>query len=401
MNLPLSGIKVVEFSNYVAAPSTGRLLCDMGAEVIKIEAFGGDAWRDTSNFFIGKGDEESPVYDSLNWGKQSICLDLKTEKGKEILMRMLADADIFLTNTRAKSLLKLGLDGETLIKKFPRLIYASLDGYGTKGPEADTPGFDGQAFWTRSGYLLDMSEEGAGYPDFSPSSVGDCVTGGFLMAGIMTALYNREKTGHGDVVHTSLYGSAIWVMNTMIIKAQEKYGKHSSPSRKTINPLTANFMCKDGEWFRLGVINYTRDAGKVYDLLGISKKVLELGIVDYATKTLHNAELLELFQQAFLSRTAAEWEKPFKDADIPCIVMQHFKDVSTDEQALVNHYVEEYRFRNGETCAMPRTPIHIASAPSLPMVPAALPGEQTDDILRAYGYSEEEILTLHGRNVVK
>ena len=119
MSLPLSGIKVIEFSNYVAAPSTGRLLCDMGADVIKIEAFGGDAWRGTSKFFIGRGDEESPVYDSLNWGKQSICLDLKDPKGKEVLMRMLEDADIFLTNTRVKSLIKLGLDGETLIKKIP------------------------------------------------------------------------------------------------------------------------------------------------------------------------------------------------------------------------------------------------------------------------------------------
>jgi crotonobetainyl-CoA:carnitine CoA-transferase CaiB-like acyl-CoA transferase len=319
----------------------------------------------------------------------------------DILMRLVETADVFLTNTRAKSLVKLGLDGETLTKKFPRLIYASLDGYGRKGPDADTPGFDGQAFWTRSGYLLDMSEEDAGYPDFSPASVGDCVTGGFLMAGIMTALYNREKTGHGDIVHTSLYGSAIWVMNTMIIKAQEKYGKNETFSRKTINPLTANFMCQDGEWFRLGVINYSRDAVKVYDLLGISDRILAMGVVDYATKTLHNAEVLELFQQTFMTKPAAEWDKIFKAKDIPCVVMQHFKDVSKDEQAWANHYVEEYRFPNGETCVMPRTPIHIASAPAVAMTPASLPGAETDEILRSYGYSEEEILNLRQLNTVK
>ncbi|MBO5653205.1 MAG: CoA transferase [Clostridia bacterium] len=107
MNLPLTGIKIVELSNYVAAPSSARLLADLGAEVIKIEAHGGDAWRRVGNSVTRRGDEENPIFDILNMGKQSICLNIKDEKGMEVLMRMLEEADVFITNTRAKSLVKL------------------------------------------------------------------------------------------------------------------------------------------------------------------------------------------------------------------------------------------------------------------------------------------------------
>ena len=114
MSLPLQGIKIIDLSNYVAAPSAARLLCDLGAEVIKIEAHGGDVWREVSKSSTGTDDSENPMFDVLNMGKKSICLNVKDEKGYEVMMRMLEDADVFITNTRVKSLVKLGLDSETL-----------------------------------------------------------------------------------------------------------------------------------------------------------------------------------------------------------------------------------------------------------------------------------------------
>ena len=135
--------------------------------------------------------------------------------------------------------------------------------------------------------------------------------------------------------------------------------------------------------------------------MGISDKVRELGIVDYATKVQHDTELNEIFKAVFLTKTTTEWRDLFLSHDIPCVIMSHFRDVSKDEQAWVNNYVDEYRFRNGETCVMPRTPIHIASVPLLPMVPASLPGDETDSILRSYGYSEEEILALRNSGTVE
>jgi len=400
MNLPLSGIKVIELSNYVAAPSASRLLVDLGAEVIKIEAQGGDAWRRVGNSITRRGDAENPIFDILNMGKQSICLNIKDEKGMEILMRMLEDADVFITNTRAKSLVKLGLDGKTLTEKFPRLIYCSLDGYGSKGPDADTPGFDGLAFWSRSGFLVDMAEADGGHPVTGPTGIGDCVTGSFLMGGIMTALYNREKTGRGDIVQTSLYSAAIWVMNSMVLQTQPKYGSVYPRSRSRLNPMTGIYQCRDGNWFKMGVLDYNKDALKVYEVLGVSEQVKAMGVVDAATKGQHNAELLALFREVFATKDAAEWENIFKENDLVAGIMHHFRDVCVDEQAWANDFLEEYRFRSGETCAMPRTPIRMASIPFIPSPQSPLPGEQTDNVLRLYGYSEEDILALRERGTV-
>jgi len=400
MSLPLQGIKIIDLSNYVAAPSAARLLCDLGAEVIKIEAHGGDVWREVSKSSTGTDDSENPMFDVLNMGKKSICLNVKDEKGYEVMMRMLEDADVFITNTRVKSLVKLGLDSETLTKKFPRLVYCSMDGYGDKGPDANTPGFDSQAFWTRSGFLLDMAEANASYPVCSPTGIGDCVTGLILTTGIMTALYNREKTGRGDIIKTSLYSAAIWTMNSMVLRTQPQYNSPFPRTRVEEGALTCKYKCRDDKWFVIHVLDYKKDAHKVYDLLGISEKVREIGIVDAATKRKYNAELAELCQQAFLTNDSDYWDRIFKEADLVSGTMPHFSEVSTDEQAWANDFLEEFKFRSGRTCAMPRTPLRMASVPLVPSPEAPLPGEQTDEILRAHGYNEEDIRAMHERGTV-
>ncbi len=402
MSLPLSGIRVVDLSNYVAAPSAARILSDLGAEVIKIEAFGGDPWRKTGKAITRRGDEENPVYEVFNVGKSSICVNIKEKKGLDLVMRMLETADVFITNTRAKSLVKLGLDSETLTARFPRLIYGTVNGYGDKGPDANTPGFDSMAFWTRSGFLLDMAEANlSSYPVCTPTAVGDSVAGCILVAGIMTALYNREKTGKGEVIKTSLYGAATWVMGNMVIQAQPKYNRVFPMTRQWEGALTSKYMCKDGNWFLLNALDYDRDADKVYRLLGVLDEVRGIGIVDQASKSAHNAELSAIFQREFLKKNVDEWAKLFKEADVVSGPMSHFRDVSTDEQAWANHFLEEYRCRSGETCILPCQPVRLESAEITAAKLAPLPGEQTDEVLRAYGYSEEEIAELHACGAVK
>ena len=204
-NKPLAGIRVVELSTYVAAPGAARILSDMGAEVIKIESFSGDQWRETGRKMLSTNDEENPVFDVYNTGKKSICVNIKTEEGLSFSMKLLEDADIFITNTRARSLRKLGLDAQSLTERFPRLIHASIDGFGSKGPDADSPGFDNISFWARSGFSMDIPYKSENSFPLPPTSgIGDCVSGGFLVAGIMTALFNRERTGKGDIVNVSL-----------------------------------------------------------------------------------------------------------------------------------------------------------------------------------------------------
>ena len=161
------------------------------------------------------------------------------------------------------------------------------------------------------------------------------------------------------------------------------------------------YRCKDGEWFLINSLDYNRDALKIYDLLGLSEEVRALGVVDAATKTEHNVELLGMFQKVFLEKTCAEWVKIFREADIVSGAMSHFRDVSHDEQAWANDFLEEYTTHNGEKCVIARPPIRLRSVEYAPTKLASRPGEQTDEVLRAYGYSEEEIAEMHACGAVK
>ena len=398
---PLQGIRVVDLSTYVAVPSCARLLAELGAEVIKIEGMNGDPWRVTANNITKAGAEENPVYDVYNIGKKNICLNIKHEKGLDCLMRMLETADVFVTNIRPQSLAKIGLDAASLTERFPRLIYASLNGYGPCGPEADKPGFDNVAFWSRSGFLRDMSLAENPYPISGPTGIGDSIAGGALLSGILTGLYRREKTGKGDVVETSLYGSAIWFMASMIVGAQEKYGWGFPRSRLDLNPFSTFYKCADGRWLMLVVLEYDRYAPAVYRLLGISGQVAALGVVDYASMRSYPQEMLDLMEAAFLKKPIAEWQKLFGEADIVVDEMTQFKDVSVSEQAWANRYVETYRCHNGETCVLPCPPVQMASYQREDSVSAALPGENTDEVLRQFGYTDEEIADMRACKAVR
>lgn len=187
---PLEGIKVIELANYVAAPIVGRICADMGAEVIKIEGRGGDAWRATSLSHTRTSTSENPLFDVFNVGKKSITLNIKSESGKKILFELLENADILITNTRNQSLVKLGIDYESIKEQFPRLIYATLTGYGYEGSDCNAPGFDNIAFWSRPGFAVDMMVESNGsYPCNSRYAMGDTIAGSFFFGAVMTALY--------------------------------------------------------------------------------------------------------------------------------------------------------------------------------------------------------------------
>lgn len=399
---PLSGVKIVELSTFVAAPCAARILCDMGAEVIKIEGFNGDAWRVVGMNMIKHGPAENPVYDVYNAGKKSICINIKQEKGLACVLHFLETADVFITNIRPKSLRKLGLDPDSLMKRFPRLIFGSISGYGEIGPSANDPGFDNVAFWTRSGFLLDMAiDTEKSYPVNGPTGCGDQITGNALASGILAALFNRERTGKGEVVTTSLYATAIWNMSSMIIAAQDKYKEPYPKKRSNVNPVTTQYRCADGEWFSITILEYDRYAPVVYKLLGITEQIAAIGVTDYYTMKEHSDQVIPLMEASFLKKNRDEWVDIFRKADIVSGPMPHFNDVTKDEQAWVNGYLEEYHFKSGESCAMPVPPVQFASykRPKSDVTP--MPGDNTDEILLAEGYSPEDIKVLRECGAVK
>lgn len=399
---PLDGIKVVELSTYIAAPVCARMLGDLGAEVVKLENFCGDPWRGTAMALTRSSLEENPVFEIYNAGKKSLAVDIKHKDGLEVVHRLLEDADIFITNTRPQSLRKLGLAYENLRELYPGLIYATVTGFGPKGPKADHPGFDNIAYWTDSGFLTDMMVETPGsFPVSPPTGGGDTVVGNVLLSGILAALYRRERTGTGDFVTASLYNAGIWSLSSMVIQAQQKYGNRFPKKAEETVPFSAAYRCADGKWLCLTVLDYERYARPLYRALGIEQEAEALGIRSYTDMLNGQAELLPLFRGAFMQKTAARWEEILHAEDIVCGVMPHFRDVTESEQAWVNDYVETYAFRTGDTCVMPVPPIRLASQEVPRSAPAPLTGEDTERILNALGYQAEQIAKMRADGAVK
>ncbi|MBR4165450.1 MAG: CoA transferase [Lachnospiraceae bacterium] len=402
MSKPLEGIRVIEMANYVAAPIVGRMLADMGAEVIKIEGRGGDAWRNTSASHTQTGWDENPLFDLFNVGKKSLSLNMKTPEGKKIFFELLEKADVLITNTRQQSLVKLGVDYDSLKDRFPRLIYATLTGYGYEGPDCNAPGFDNIAFWSRPGFSADMTIEGPGsYPVNSRYAMGDTISGTTLFGGVMTALYQREKTGRGDFVTMSLYNAGIWNFSGCIVMAEKPY-EHRYPEIRNMGiPMNLTYKCKDGEWIRCTFFEFDRYAPKFFDALGVTEKMAELGITTLDISMENADKLVPIFEPIFREKTSAEWLKIFGDLDIVCGRLNHFRDVLTDEQAWANGYLQEYECTNGAKRVLPSCPVRLGSQGVFPLGKPIMYGASNREVLTGLGYSEEEIAAMTEAGVFK
>lgn len=398
---PLAGIKVLELANYVAAPIIGRICADMGAQVIKIEGRGGDAWRATSANHTQTQYDENPLFDLFNVGKKSISLNMKTQEGKEIFFQLLESADIFITNTRQQSLVKLGVDYDSLKDRFPRLIYAAITGYGYHGPDCDAPGFDNIAFWSRPGFSADMAIDAPGsYPVNSRYAMGDTIAGTTLFGGVMTALYQREKTGQGDFVTMSLYGAGVWSFGGSIIMAEQPY-RHRFPEVRDMGiAMNLAYKCADGEWVRCTIFEFERYSEKFFHALGVTQEMERLNISSLQ-KMMEKADVLvPIYEKCFLAKSSEEWLHIFRELDIVCGRLNHFKDVLEDEQAWANEYIQKYHCTNGAERILTTCPVRLASQGTFSLGKPIMYGESNQEILLDLGYSEEQVKELKKTGVL-
>ncbi|MFT3976073.1 MAG: CoA transferase [Sphingomonas bacterium] len=355
----LQGIRVVELATYIAAPAACALLADWGAEVIKVEAPGGDPQR---QFFGFTGDQfaENRVFDLDNRGKRSIVLDLRQESERETLRALIASADIFLTNTRAASLERMGLDWETLKASNPRLIYAHLSGYGTKGPEAAKPGFDIAAYWARSGLGWLTTVKG-GEPPMLRTGIGDHGASLALLSGVMAALFHRERTGEGQKIESSLLRTGVYVGGSEHA-IQLQLGKLASPRprEQAGNPLSNFFRSAEGRWFiivpRTGGDGewpqIARAAGRA-DLIGDPR------FAGFRQRRTHAAELIAALDEGF---AAMEWPQiaaALEAEDLIFSPVQSIGEVTRDPQALAAGCYQPFA---GEDALIPNGPIDFGVA---------------------------------------
>lgn len=403
---PLHGITVVELALFVAAPSAARMLADWGAEVIKIESPKGDPMR-----YMGRlvsmpidNEKENPAYDQQNSGKKGIILNLKTEEGQEAMHRLLAKADVFITNNRQDALERMSLSYEQLSVRYPALVYGQVSGYGEKGPDKDKPGYDFTAYYARGGISGTLYEKGTS-PLLTVAGFGDTQVGLCMASGICAALLKAQRTGQGEKVSVSIYQTAVFCMGHLIASSQ--YGKNPYPrSRMDIsNPLQNAYETKDGRWIQGAVNDFDNQFSNVCRLIGREDLTENESYRDFEKVKHHSRPLIEELDKTFKQKNIDEWMEIFKAADMPFDKEMLWEEILKDPQAWADDilcHVEGYPERDGMGTArtLIRTPVKFKEAGLSEYKKGPRIGEHTAEILEALGYAEEEIRKMKEKGAV-
>lgn len=402
---PLEGVKVVELATFIAVPAVGRMLADMGAEVIKIESSKGDNLRFTApNEGRPLDPHEDTTIDLENANKKGIVLDVRTEKGKEVLFKLLDDADILLTNWRPQALARQSLTYDDIKERFPKLVYGNITGFGEKGPDKELPGFDYTAFFARSGWAGSLYQKGTVPTNLIPA-LGDHQAALALTSGVLAALYRAAKTGRGEKVDVSLMHTAIWVQGFQIQGAQygTEFNGVSYPFDRRENPLPYQpaVQTKDDRFFQVMGPNFSIYWPRIMKAIGREDVLDDPVMCDQ--KAMQDAgrigEAYDIVQEGFRQKTAEEWIPILTGLDIPFALCKTYEEIPEDEQAWANDVFYKMDYPRGPK-ALVRTPVNFQTTPLPPYEKAPLLGEHTEDVLASLGYSEAEIKVMEDEGVI-
>ena len=395
MRKALEGIRVIQLANFIAAAATGRYLADHGADVIIVEAAKGDPIRYTQEQ-EGRPQniKENVAWEYLNGNKRCISLNTKTEEGKEALFKLLEGADVLLTNWRLAALERAGLDYESLKERFPKLIYAMILGYGKTGPDKDLPGFDFTAFFGRGGYTQNLRRRGNDPIAMIPG-VGDNNVGLMLAMGIVTALFNREKTGKGDFVTTSLYETAIFNMSMLLLGVQYDGQAREYPLSiyDNLNPLNGAYRTREDRIIQCACPDYNPRFEQFMKTIG-REDLIEAGKfypqADMIEKGLIR-ELIDEIQKTFSEHDVHEMDDMLRAGDIPHSIAYTWEDIMNDPQAHAVGAFYDVTCPNGVVRKATHTPVRLESEGDLDGRTAPMIGEQGREILKEAGYDDAQI----------
>lgn len=395
----LKGLRVLEYATYIAAPGAGGILSDWGADVIKIEPPGGDPIR---RFFdtIGAESAGNPVFDMDNRAKRSAIVNAATPEGAAILRQLAGQSDVFLTNVRPGGLKRSGLDYDSLKALHPRLIYASVTGYGLSGPDVDRPGFDMAAFWSRSGMAQLHAPKGS---DPAPirTAMGDHVTSLATASAILAALYERDRTGQGRLVESSLLRTANYALaSDMAI--QLKFGKLASnrPREQAINPIANFFQTGDGRWICLLPRQGAADWAGICAALGIEALRDDPAFATAKARRQNGAAVVAAFDRAFAAFSFAEAAARLDAHDLVWAPVQTAAEAAADPQLRAAGGVVRTPDGAGGAFEAPASPVRFSDYDDAPRGPAPKPGEHTRALLAELGHAEDAIAALYASGAV-
>lgn len=400
---PLQNVKIIELGHWVIVPNACTILADWGADVIKIEVAGkGDPLRGVTTY-EGVSPVEKGVnclFEFQNRNKRSVALNLRHEKTKEIIYRLIHKADVFATNFRLESVKRAALDYDTLGKLNPRLIYAMVSGYGFKGKDKNKPGFDYSAFWARSGCMAKFATLGSP-PQPQRAGFGDSVTAMLMAGAISAALFCREQTGKGQVLFFSLYHTGVWALGSDIEIALSRSLEAPNTKRDSAaNPLWNVYQAQDGVWFQLVMIHSDLFWSRFCKVMRLEHLEHDPRFKDAMKRQENNKELILILDDAFKTKTSVEWEGIYDENDLPCSRVQSVTEVVNDPQAWENQFFTEIEHPICSRMKYVTTPAQFSMTP--PTIKSAAPqlGQHTEEVLLELGYNWDNITSFRDQGVI-
>lgn len=414
MKGPLENIKVVELATMAAVPMAGRLLSEWGAEVIHIEhPVTGDPWR---GWLTQSGIEFPPrleyqFWENYNRNKRSLTLDVNSEAGREILDKLIAEADVFTTNRRPFELEKFHLDYETLSAINKRLIFASITGFGRKGPDKNAPGHDTIGFWARSGFVYQMQQKGTAPPSPGYRSVaaGDKLSGMTLACGILVAILARQTTGVGQEVDVSLLNTGMFSQIPLatqlggfkdLFETEEAYLDALRRERDEVSPLVISYETGDGRWLQLSLAPSDRFWPQFCGAIERPELEHDPRFDSVESRMEYQADLFEILEAAFLKKTLAEWTDQFDQTELIWSPIKSPEEVIQDPQVLANEYIVPYQHPEFGELQVLANPIQHSQTPAEIRSPAPEMSQHTEEILLELGYSWDQIEQLREDGVI-
>ncbi len=400
----MDGVRIVELASWTYVPVAGGVLAEWGADVIKIEhPEMGDPQRGLAAMGLvptGPGGV-AHMMELPNRGKRSVGLDMKSEEGRELFLKLIESADVFLTNWRPQARRKVKIEVEDLRAVNPDLIYVRGSGQGQRGIEAERGGYDGCTFWARGG-PADIISDPDDYPTAQPGpAFGDVIGGLTIAGGISAALFHRQRTGEALVVDNSLLATSMWATSGSSVAAG-LFGFSRMPKgdrRKVPNPIVGNYRTSDNRYLSLVMLESDRYWADLVNLLGHPELADDPRFKDGAARRENSEACVDALDAAFGEKTFAEWKEILLAAKGVWSPVQTAGEVLEDPMALANGYVREVEAKSGTKFRMVGAPLQFNEEPA-DITRGPDHGEHTDEVLTELGLDTEQLLDLKIKGVI-
>ncbi len=399
--LALEGIKVIDLTQAYAAPLAAGLLAQWGAEVIHVEhPVQGDQTR------VLRRSNTYGIFEQANINKKGLTADLVQKEGREIIYRLAAKSDVFLSNLRPYEIERFEMHYETLRAINPRIIYANLTGYGIKGPEKDAGAVDADSYFARSG-IMHTSSDSEGVPIRSRGVLGDSPSAAICALGIVVALFARERLGIGQAVYTSLYNCGVWASASDTLQA---LATHQDPERQwresASNPLSNFYRTKDNRWILLAPSHVRPRAEPDPSWRSFCQTIEREELVNdprfesRLKRSENNVALINIISEAFAKKTFKEWEERLAKFGVRFAPLQKPTEVVSDPQARANDFFQTFNDPVYGAIELLAAPVKLSETPDTLRTPTPQLGQHTEGILLELGYSREELSRLRDKKVI-